>query len=336
MKEKICLRTRDQIKINHCATTVCDRRTSRFNGPALQHQPNRKGNISSTIASLICKKPAHSNKAGSGEELQSSNWLIRLDCRGFRSESRHSIVLKYSNKDVPAKLTVLVGLHPGIYEASILIRRCIAISYRQAERVLDKMRNRSYASNLPYLWHPPIRSTSVVFPSRTLRCPGKDRRANPTSPRQVDRLIAASMKERNRPREATLAQWRTIGVRKPSRPPLTESQLKRITQTVIFGDRPRGVRRPCSTPTSGHLQTSGYNVRFTLAAYLAHISLAFASDRTQFRRMTGARILLVDDEILIRELLAEVLRDAGFDVVEARNADEAMRSCPAMRGSIFS
>lgn len=41
--------------------------------------------------------------------------------------------------------------------------------------------------------------------------------------------------------------------------------------------------------------------------------------------MTGARILLVDDEILIRELLAEVLRDAGFDVVEARNADEAMR-----------
>jgi DNA-binding response OmpR family regulator len=41
--------------------------------------------------------------------------------------------------------------------------------------------------------------------------------------------------------------------------------------------------------------------------------------------MIGARILLVDDEILIRQLLAEVLRDAGFDVVEARNADEAMR-----------
>jgi CheY-like chemotaxis protein len=41
--------------------------------------------------------------------------------------------------------------------------------------------------------------------------------------------------------------------------------------------------------------------------------------------MTGARILLVDDEALIRELLADVLRDAGLDVVEARNADEAMR-----------
>jgi CheY-like chemotaxis protein len=41
--------------------------------------------------------------------------------------------------------------------------------------------------------------------------------------------------------------------------------------------------------------------------------------------MIRARILLVDDEVPIRELLAEVLRDAGLDVVEARNADEAMR-----------
>jgi CheY-like chemotaxis protein len=40
--------------------------------------------------------------------------------------------------------------------------------------------------------------------------------------------------------------------------------------------------------------------------------------------MIRARILLVDDEVSIRELLAEVLRDAGLDVVEARNAEEAM------------
>jgi DNA-binding response OmpR family regulator len=40
--------------------------------------------------------------------------------------------------------------------------------------------------------------------------------------------------------------------------------------------------------------------------------------------MINVRILLVDDETLIRELLAEVLREAGLDVVEARNADEAM------------
>lgn len=41
--------------------------------------------------------------------------------------------------------------------------------------------------------------------------------------------------------------------------------------------------------------------------------------------MINTRVLLVDDEVVIRELLAEVLRDAGLDVVEARNADEAMR-----------
>jgi CheY-like chemotaxis protein len=40
--------------------------------------------------------------------------------------------------------------------------------------------------------------------------------------------------------------------------------------------------------------------------------------------MINTRVLLVDDETLIRELLAEVLRDAGLDVVEARNADEAI------------
>jgi DNA-binding response OmpR family regulator len=38
-----------------------------------------------------------------------------------------------------------------------------------------------------------------------------------------------------------------------------------------------------------------------------------------------ARVLLVEDEVLIRELLAEVLRDAGLEVVEARDADDAIR-----------
>ena len=45
----------------------------------------------------------------------------------------------------------------------------------------------------------------------------------------------------------------------------------------------------------------------------------------QLTTMINTRVLLVDDETLIRELLAEVLRDAGLDVVEARNADEALR-----------
>jgi two-component system, response regulator PdtaR len=37
-----------------------------------------------------------------------------------------------------------------------------------------------------------------------------------------------------------------------------------------------------------------------------------------------ARILVVEDEVLTRLALAEDLRDAGYSVVEASNADEAM------------
>jgi CheY-like chemotaxis protein len=35
-------------------------------------------------------------------------------------------------------------------------------------------------------------------------------------------------------------------------------------------------------------------------------------------------ILVVEDEFLIRLLLSEVLRDAGYDVIEAFNGDEAL------------
>jgi CheY-like chemotaxis protein len=34
-------------------------------------------------------------------------------------------------------------------------------------------------------------------------------------------------------------------------------------------------------------------------------------------------VLLVEDEVLIRSMAAEVLRDAGFEVIEAGDADEA-------------
>jgi CheY-like chemotaxis protein len=37
-----------------------------------------------------------------------------------------------------------------------------------------------------------------------------------------------------------------------------------------------------------------------------------------------ARILIVEDEVLTRMALAEDLRDAGYSVVQASNADEAM------------
>jgi two-component system, response regulator PdtaR len=37
-----------------------------------------------------------------------------------------------------------------------------------------------------------------------------------------------------------------------------------------------------------------------------------------------ARILVVEDEVLVRNLLAEELREAGFCVIEAAHAEEAM------------
>lgn len=36
------------------------------------------------------------------------------------------------------------------------------------------------------------------------------------------------------------------------------------------------------------------------------------------------RILVVEDEVLIRMLVCDLLRDAGYDVVEADNGDEAL------------
>ena len=36
-------------------------------------------------------------------------------------------------------------------------------------------------------------------------------------------------------------------------------------------------------------------------------------------------VLIVDDEFLVRTMAAEVMEEAGFDVVEAPNADEGIR-----------
>ena len=36
-------------------------------------------------------------------------------------------------------------------------------------------------------------------------------------------------------------------------------------------------------------------------------------------------VLIVEDEFLIRTCAAEVIRDAGFEVIEASNADEAIK-----------
>lgn len=37
-----------------------------------------------------------------------------------------------------------------------------------------------------------------------------------------------------------------------------------------------------------------------------------------------AKLLVAEDDVLIRSMIAEFLRDAGFDVLEAGTADEAM------------
>jgi urea transport system substrate-binding protein len=39
----------------------------------------------------------------------------------------------------------------------------------------------------------------------------------------------------------------------------------------------------------------------------------------------GARILVVDDDDSIRELVAEILRDEGYDIVQARNGAAALQ-----------
>ena len=41
--------------------------------------------------------------------------------------------------------------------------------------------------------------------------------------------------------------------------------------------------------------------------------------------MKNGRVLVVEDESLIRELMAEALKDAGFEVDEAATSDEAVR-----------
>lgn len=54
--------------------------------------------------------------------------------------------------------------------------------------------------------------------------------------------------------------------------------------------------------------------------------VAFGSDKRSVVPRTEphpARILLVEDEFLIRAVTGEGLRDAGFTIIEAGNADEA-------------
>jgi CheY-like chemotaxis protein len=60
------------------------------------------------------------------------------------------------------------------------------------------------------------------------------------------------------------------------------------------------------------------------------MSPATLPDRTS----NPASVLLVEDEVVLRALLAETLRAAGFSVIEAANADEAWAYLEACAGDV--
>ena len=49
-----------------------------------------------------------------------------------------------------------------------------------------------------------------------------------------------------------------------------------------------------------------------------------ARSRTRPRAQAALSVLVVEDEVLVREVLCDDLRDAGFQVDEAENGDEAI------------
>ena len=56
--------------------------------------------------------------------------------------------------------------------------------------------------------------------------------------------------------------------------------------------------------------------------------VAAAGDPAQVKRPVRARVLVVDDELEFRKVLAEYLEDRGFDVIEAQDGEEALLRVP--------
>jgi len=56
--------------------------------------------------------------------------------------------------------------------------------------------------------------------------------------------------------------------------------------------------------------------------------VASAGDTAQPKRPVRARVLVVDDELEFRKVLAEYLEDRGFDVMEAQDGEEALLRVP--------
>jgi len=56
--------------------------------------------------------------------------------------------------------------------------------------------------------------------------------------------------------------------------------------------------------------------------------VAAARDPAQAKRPVRARVLVVDDELEFRKVLAEYLEDRGFDVIDAQDGEEALLRVP--------
>jgi len=78
------------------------------------------------------------------------------------------------------------------------------------------------------------------------------------------------------------------------------------------------------------LDLDGISDALTRAGVTAPIALA-AAGGGQRRGPAGARVLLVDDEMQIREMLAEYLASKGLEVFEADSGEEALAQVPASR-----
>jgi DNA-binding response OmpR family regulator len=70
------------------------------------------------------------------------------------------------------------------------------------------------------------------------------------------------------------------------------------------------------------------------AGVVAPATLVTAGEAAAPKRPVRARVLVVDDEIEFRKVLAEYLEDRGFDVIEAQDGEEALDRVPDFRPHI--
>ncbi|MFI5325451.1 MAG: response regulator [Candidatus Rokuibacteriota bacterium] len=75
-------------------------------------------------------------------------------------------------------------------------------------------------------------------------------------------------------------------------------------------------------------QLSETLARSGVVAPAALVAAASSGETAQIKRPVRARVLVVDDELEFRKVLAEYLEDRGFDVMEAQDGEEALLRVP--------